>query len=158
MSYVVKEWACLKGKNPHQNTTQTPHHTESAVVYEKGSFDGLAFKCWVHGPGAVGAVTSYWEAQRHTQNQWHPAFIKEEFDPLLFLLVIQDDNGRQAALAQCAGEKVGFNVLPGTVGSKDWLVISPRRKQLNASSVKDKSRTKGEGARQIWFVSVSAHF
>lgn len=62
------------------------------------------------------------------KKQPHPECLKEEFDPLLLLLVIQDDNGRQAPLAQRAGEKVGFNVLPGTVGSKDWLVISPRRR------------------------------
>lgn len=75
------------------------------------------------------------------KNQRHPEFAKEEFDPLLLLLVIQDDNRRQAPLPVCAGEKVGFNVLPGTVGSKDWL--------LNASSGNDKSRTKEEEARQI---------
>jgi len=74
----------------------------------KGSFDGLAFKRQVQGPDAVGAVTSYREAQRHTQNQAHPVFVKEEFDHLLLLLVIQDDNGRRALLLQYAGEKVGF--------------------------------------------------
>lgn len=93
-----------KGKTKHQIPT-TCHLQWFSV---KGSSDGLAFKWQVHGPGAVGAVTSYREAQRHTQNQWHPVFVKEEFDHLLLLLVIQDDNGRHAPLVQYAGEKVGF--------------------------------------------------
>lgn len=85
---------------------------------------------WPFSVGSMDEVLlALWRlAEKHSaKNRWHPAVIKEEFDPLLLLLVIQDDNGRQAPLAQCAGEKVGFNVLPGTVGSKDWLVISPRR-------------------------------
>lgn len=95
-----------------EKQTNKPHKTPTICYLQwfavKGSFDGFAFKWWVHGPGAVDAVTSSWEAQRHSQNQWHLVFIKEKSDLLLLLLVIQDDNGRHSALPQYAGGKVGF--------------------------------------------------
>lgn len=53
------------------------------------------------------------------KKQRHPVFVREESDHLLLLLVIQHDSGRRAPLLQYAGEKVLFDMLPNTVGSKD---------------------------------------